>query len=285
MQAFGHSWQMEAKAKGWEPALIPAWAFCFLVGQRWDMNKQPAALTTLNIATPCLLQSWDEIISSSPNCFCSIFCPSMGKLIQWPCYSWTTFGSRLLILQCSEAFPFLTGLLIYSDFIPVHKRNGFCVNFHMIIHTCTILRVSPSTLFGLAVCSCHPISHPFFSTPFLWDSYFPYLVQVCCWAWRGCLIKDTWIRAFSKSCDIVKCTLQWREQNHFQYPHGHEWSCVWRPQNWRSPEQPALRTSVDRTWLDHGPVITVLTDGSRPKSQENTQLPLWCEHCQVYSVK
>lgn len=66
----------------------------------------------------------------------------------------TAFGSRLLILQCSEAITLLTGSLMHSDFIPVHKRNGFCYNFHVTVHTCALLSEMRA-----AVCSVPYLLH------------------------------------------------------------------------------------------------------------------------------
>lgn len=154
------------------------------------------------------------------------------------------FGFRLLILHFSEAFSLLTGLLIHADFIPVHKRNRFCFNFHVAIHTCTVWSVSPPMRcflcqqLGLAVCSCYPIGHPFVPTSLLWGSYSLYLVQVYC--------LQPGMAVWSKTHRNEDISQEfWQEnENHFKDLHGCEWSCVQWPQNQHSAEQPAVWTTV-----------------------------------------
>lgn len=143
----------------------------------------------------------------------------------------TAFGPRLLILQCSEAL--LIGSPIHSDFIPVHKKTGFCCNFHVTVHTCAILGVTTPVRCGPAVCSRHPA----FSTAPLWGSYFLYLLQECGWdlAWL-----------FNQR--VLRCTVTSTMKGagtYFEDLHGHEWvvygghrtgtaqgSQPWEPQRW-----------------------------------------------------
>lgn len=119
----------------------------------------------------------------------------------------TAFGSRLLILQCSEAITLLIGSSIHSDFIPVHKRNGFCCNFHVTVHTCTIisemwalcLQLSPYRL------HCCPLG-----------LLFPVLLQVRSWdlAW---LFNQRVLRC------VVNSTMK-GAGTYFEDRHGHEWA-------------------------------------------------------------
>lgn len=180
-----------------------------------------------------------------------------------------TFGSRLLILQCSELLLFQLGHWSIPTLSP-NTRGTDCCDFHVTAHTCAALSVSPSVRCGLAVCSC-PLPSPLLPSGAL-------ISCTCCkgaaGTWHGCLIKDRVLRC------VVTSTMK-GAGTYFKDLHGQGWSCVRWPQNRHGTEQPVLRTTVLMGHsLDLGPIVKILTDGPTPKSQEKHTATHRCSHCQ-----